>query len=300
MRLESRRNEFLAFLIVLPPLLGGCGSSSAFRVKTSQPWPDEWVRGTGVPYERLVRFASETVTWHQKANWERLEGQIVALLARRHDLYGFVRYGMAQPQGGNDPTKGLRYLEVKVAPCFFHLEEPAPRVTLDYKKKPFVGAVADLMRRVDRGYVISPNVGDRAPITARLADLDWREATTRIFLDSDVFVEPVWFNPVSLRSYEYATRSEFLEAVRQALRSMRDPAPEAPLTIVPWREWVEGNRAYQLRFHATLQAQPTTQRLGPPSGTALLSSDLAIAKKQILYALPHQIGAKTTQQAPTQ
>jgi hypothetical protein len=31
------------------------------------------------------------------------------------------------------------------------------------------------------------------------------------------------------------------------------------------------------------------QQFGPPPGTAILSSDLAIAKKQILYALPLQL-----------
>jgi len=287
----------LACLAAMPGLLG-CAGAASYRVKTSQPWPDEWVSGARVPYERIVQLAGKTVEWHRKANWQALETEASGLLAGRRDLYGFVRSGVAQPLSGMEASKGVRYLEVKVAPCFFDFDRPPPRVTLDYQDKALDEVTADLMKRVGRSYLISPTLSGRRVITAHLVDLDWREAAVRVMLEADVFVEPVWFNPISLRSYEYAGQAEFVAAVRQAIDHMKNPAPQAPLTIVPWERWVLNNRAYQLRYHAWLRSVPTTRQLGPPSGTAILSADLAIARKQILYALPHQLHRPSTQPTP--
>ncbi len=267
----------------------GCAAGDRFRVKASQPWPDEWVSGVRTPYERLIHVSVKTVEWHRKLRTASLEGRLVAMLAERHDLYGFVRTGVAQPQNPSDLVKGMRYIEIKIAPSFFEFRKTPPKVTLDYEAKPFKEVMADLMGRVGRSYLISPELDDQPKITAHLVGLDWREAAVRLMLDCDVFVEPVWYNPVSLRSYEYVSQRDFLAAVRRVIESLDNPAPETPLTIVPWEQWVENNRAYQLRFDASLRARPTTQQYGPPPGTAILSSDLAIAKKQILYALPYQI-----------
>ncbi|MBN1344561.1 MAG: hypothetical protein JXQ73_17860 [Phycisphaerae bacterium] len=269
--------------------LTGCAGGSQYRVKTSQPWPDEWISGVRAPYERIVQLTGKTVAWHRKANWQGIEVQIVQMLRRRPDLYGFVRTGVGQSLEGLDQSTGLRYLEVKVGPCFFDFATQPPKVTIDYKNKPFKEAMADLMGRVQRSYLLSPAVADRPPITAHLINLDWREAAVRLLLDADVFVEPVWYNPISLRSFEYEDQNELMSAVRSVMDGMRNPTPEAPLTIVPWEQWVLNNRAYQLRYDASLRARPTTQQLGPPPGTAILSSDLAIAKKQVLYGLPHQL-----------
>ncbi len=299
MALRSRRAwPMLACVAVMPGLLG-CTGAASYRVKTSQPWPDEWVSGARVPYERIVQLTAKTVEWHRKANWRALEAEASGLLAGRRDLYGFVRSGVARPLSGMDPSKGGRYLEVKVAPCFFDFDGPPPRITLDYQDKALHGVMSDLMKRVGRSYLISPALSGRPTITAHLVDLDWREAAVRVMLEADVFVEPVWFNPVSLRSYEYASQAEFIAAVRQAIDHMKNPSPRAPLTVVPWETWVLNNRAYQLRYHAWLRSAPTTRPLGPPPGTAILSADLAIAKKQILYALPHQLNWPSTQPAPS-
>ncbi len=282
--------------------LSGCTSTIQYRVKTSQPWPDEWVSGARVPYERSVELTDKTVAWHRKASWSSVRSQITGLLSMRRDLYGFVRSGVAQPLTGLDPSARLHYLEVKAGPCLFDFKDPPPTVTLDYKDAPLPRVIADLMKRVGRSYLISPELKDRPGITAHLVDLDWREAAVRLMLDVGVFVEPVWYNPVSLRSYEYDTQAEFIAAVRQALDNMRNPAPEAPLTIVPWEQWVRHNQAYQIGFDMALRSRPTTQRFGPPPGTAMLSADLALAKKQILYALPYQLNrpvkGTTTSTAP--
>jgi hypothetical protein len=270
--------------------LTGCNVAGQYRVKTSQPWPDEWVSGARVPYERLVQLTSKTVEWHRKANWTALEGQVVKLLAQRRDVYGFVRTGSAQAADSFEAQRpAVRYLEVKFGPCFFDFEKPPPKVTLDYKSKPFADTISDLMARAHRSFLISPLVAKRPPITAHLANLDWREAAVRVMLDADVFVEPVWYNPVSLRSYEYESEATFMAALTQVIEAMKNPAPEAPVTVVPWEDWVRNNQAYQLRQNALLRSAPTTRQLGPPSGTAILSSDLGIAKKQILYALPYQL-----------
>lgn len=276
-------------LVVTTTVGIGCAGGDRFRVKAGQPWPDEWVSGIRTPYERLIQVSNKTVDWHRKLRTTSLEGRLVAMLAERADLYGFVRTGVAQPQGATDLVKGLRYIEIKIAPCFFVFRELPPKVSLKVDDKPFKQVMADLMGRVDRSYLISPDLADKPKITARLMNLDWREAAVRLMLDCDVFVEPVWYNPVSLRSYEYESQRDFLGAVRRVIDSLRNPTPDTPLTIVPWNQWVANNRAYQLRFDAALRARPTTQQYGPPPGTAILSSDLAIAKKQILYALPYQI-----------
>jgi len=287
----SRRHHkslVLAWAVALPGLTG-CAAVTQYRVKTSQPWPDEWISGARVPYERVILLTGETVAWHRKASWRTVQADVARQLAKRRDLYGFIRTGVAQPLGGLGPSAGLHYLEVKVGPCFFDFQRPPPRVTLDYNNKPFAEAMADLMERAGRSYVISPDLAGRPAITARLVDLDWREAAVRLMLECDVFIEPVWYNPISLRSYEYAAQSEFVAAVRGAIDAIKSPAPDAPLTVVSWQMWMTLNRAYQLRYDAALRARPTTQQLGPPPGTAILHADLGIAKKQILYALPHQL-----------
>jgi len=267
----------------------GCAVDVAYRIKMSQPWPDEWASGPRIPYDRITQLTSETVEWHRKANWTAVAGDVTRLLIPRRDLYGFTRTGVARPVEGAGSSEGLSYLEVKIGPCFFDLSKPPPRVTLHYQDEPFSQAMADLMGRVGRSYLISPDVADRRPITAHLVDLDWREAAVRVMLEANVFVEPVWYNPVSLRSYEYPSQADFLAAVRQAIDNMRNPSPDAPLTIVPWEQWVRNNRAYQMRYDAELRSRTSATVFGPPPGTAILSSDLAIAKKQILYALPHQL-----------
>jgi hypothetical protein len=286
-----RRSLSLCIGLLCVPVfaaLPGCIVSTQYRVKASQPWPDEWVSGARVPYTRLVQLDQKTVEWHRKANWGTLESQITSMLSQRRDLYGFVRGGRAESPT-DDASPGLRYLEVKVGPCFFDFERDPPAVTLNYENTPFKEVVADLMKRAGRSYVISPRVSKKPAITGHLVDLDWREAAVRIMLEADVFVEPVWYNPVALRSYEYTTQGEFVAAVRQLMETMGSTSPGAPLTIVPWAQWVKNNVAYQLRYDAALRARPTSQQFGPPPGTAILSSDLAVAKKQVLYALPYQI-----------
>jgi hypothetical protein len=270
-------------------VLSGCAFDVQYRVKTSQPWPDEWASGPRVPYDRIVQLTGPTVDWHRKAKWDVIAADITRLLIPRPDLYGFTRTGVAQRQGDGSSSEALPYLEVKIGPCFFDLSKPPPKVTVHYQETPFSQAMSDLMGRVGRSYLISPDVADRRPITAHLTDLDWRETVVRVMLEANVFVEPVWYNPVSLRSYEYGSQSEFITAVRQAIDNMRSPEPEAPLTIVPWEQWVRHNQAYQLRYDADLRSRMVGQQFGPPPGTAILSSDLAIAKKQILYALPFQL-----------
>jgi hypothetical protein len=262
-----------------------------YRVKTSQPWPDEWASGPRIPYDRVVQLTASTIEWHRKASWNAVNTEVTRLMMPRRDLYGFTRTGVAQPTAGGAgqlESGSLQYLEVKAGPCFFDLVR-APRVTLDYQDKPFSQAMSDLMGRIGRSYLISPDVADRRSVTAHLADLDWREAVVRVLLEANVFVEPIWYNPVSIRSYEYGTQAEFLAAVKQAIENLRNPAPDIPLTIVPWEQWVRHNRAYQLRYDAELRARVTSQPFGPPPGTAILSSELAIAKKQIIYALPYQL-----------
>jgi len=273
-------------------VFSGCAFDAQYRVKTSQPWPDEWASGPRIPYDRVVQLTAPTVEWHRKANWSSIGNEIARLLASRRDLYGFTRTGVAQATSsmtGQQEAASLQYLEVKVGPCFFDFTRPPPRVSIDYENKPFSQAMADLMGRAGRNYLISPDLADRRPITAHLANVDWREAAVRVMLDANVFVEPVWYNPVSLRSYEYGSQPEFLAAVKQAIENMRNPSAEMPLTIVPWDQWVGHNRAYQIRYDLGLRSQSTSQPLGPPAGAAILSSDLAIAKKQIIYALPFQL-----------
>lgn len=281
-------------LLTAPGLLMACGCAlgTQFRVKTSQPWPDEWISGARVPYTRLIQLDESTVAWHSKANWQGIETNVVDMLKKRRDLYGFVRSGRAESLAA-EGSPGLHYLEVKVGPCFFDFDRPPPTVTVDYQKRPLQEVIADLMNRVGRSYVISPQVSERQAITAHLVGLDWRQATVQIMLEADVFVEPVWYNPVSLRSYEYTSQAAFLDAIRDVMASMMSPSTRSPLTIVPWAQWVRNNAAYQLRYDAALRARPTSQQLGPPPGTAILSSDLAIAKKQILYALPYQLDRHT-------
>ena len=288
MRSRSRlRCEWL--MVGILAAVGGCSSGVQFRIKTSQPWPDEWVSGARVPYERTVQLTPKTVAWHRKADGSAIEAEITRELTGRPGLYGFVRRGIAQPLGAMDLSKGLPYVEVKIAPCFFDFGKPPPKVTLHYERKTFSEAIADLMKRAGRSYLISPALADTPPITAHLTQLDWREAAVRIMLEVNVFIEPVWYNPISLRSYEYESQAEFQSAVRRAMDAMKNPTPGAALTVVPWDQWVAHNRAYQLRYVGTLRNRATSQRFGPPPGTAVLNSDLAIAKKQILYALPHQL-----------
>jgi len=271
---------------------GGCALEGQYRVKTCQPWPDEWASGPRIPYDRMILFTAPTVEWHRKANWTSISTEITRMLLPRRDLYGFSRTGVAQPMTAGANEQALYYFEVKVGPCFFDFAQQPPRVAIDYQDKPFALAMADLMQRANRSYLISSDVGERKTVTARMTDVDWREAAVRVMLDANVFVEPVWYNPVSVRSYEYASQAEFLAAVRQAVDNMKNPTPDGPLTIVPWDQWVRHNRAYQVHYDLDLRSRSAVQQFGPPPGTAILSSDLAIAKKQVLYALPHQLKAQ--------
>ncbi len=56
--------------------VGGCSSGVQFRIKTSQPWPDEWISGARVPYERTVQLTPKTVGWHRKADGSAIETEM--------------------------------------------------------------------------------------------------------------------------------------------------------------------------------------------------------------------------------
>jgi len=279
-----------ATIATIAVLCGGCAEAHRYTVKTDLPWPDEWAAGPRVPFDREVLLSSETVRWHRRVQMPRLARKIRMAVGRRADLYCFVRNMSAKREAAGRSGKGLAYLEVKIATRFFGpLKEPK-RITAKYENRQFSQVIGELAGYIGRGYLLAPSVNSPAAVTADLKDIDPREALTRVLLDRNLFVEPIWYNPVILRSYEYPSSGKFLEAIKDLTAILSHPDPESPLSVVGLDQWARNNARYQLRFRAELKQARAAEHLGPLSDTELLSSDAEVVKKQILYTLAAQLG----------
>jgi hypothetical protein len=282
----------LVMVVVAAGLWGGCGPAYRYEVKTDLPWPDEWV-GPRVPFDPTVLLASETLRWHREAPMGQVAEQVRSMLKDRADLYCFVRQMVAQPVPATRSAKSVPYLEVKIAARFFGPLHQPGRMDLRYEQEPLTDVLGELAARIGRGYLLSPQVAPGDGVTGQLSQVDPREAMARVLLDRDLFVEPVWYNPVTLRSYEYRSQASFLAAVTDATAILANPDPQAPLSVVPLEQWAQANAAYQRAFRAELRQARGTGPLGSMPATELLSTQGPMVKKQILYALAAQLRTET-------
>lgn len=278
-----------AGLVVGLAVCAGCAQTHRYQVRAGLPWPDEWVSGSRIPFDRTVLLPTKTVRWHRQADWDRLIAQIEALRQERGDLYVFTRRMVATVPHERRSARNMPYLEVKVGAKFFGPLVRPGKISVVYDNADFREVLGELTERIGRGYLLGPTVKDVAAVTAELRDVDPREALVRILIDRDLFVEPIWFNPVTVRSFEYRSQRRFLQAVREVTAMLSNPDPQVPLSVVPLEQWVRSNAGYQRRFRAELAANRLVRELGPLPGTELLGDDVEMAKKQILYALARQL-----------
>jgi hypothetical protein len=280
------RGATLAVLAATAALSGGCMQVQPYLGKTDLPWPDEWSSGSSIPFDRAVLLSAHTVRRHRKAQMVQRPRKIRSAVTRRLDLYCFAREMRASSEPRGRP---LPYLEVKIAARFFGPLKIESRSTIEYDGAEFGEVIGRLAGHVGRGFLLSPSVGLVVSVTAVLADVDLREVLVRILLDRNLFIDPIWHNPVTLRSYDYSSQEMFLDAVGHVTAILANPDPHAPLSEVSLADWAASNAGHQLQFRTELEQTRSAGRLGPLPGTGLLSTGLEVVKKQVLYALAAQL-----------
>jgi hypothetical protein len=267
----------------------GCGSPVSYHVKTNVPWPDQWAAGPREPYSRELSVAPETVRWHEQVDVNRLASDVEQKLAAKSSIFGFARVDFARRR--SDPTRpdrdALPFVEVRVVPVWLLNRGKAHSVPLEESVE-LRHAVEALSRSIGR----TVNWPDSEGLSGRCgpaAGGDARANLLRLLLEHNLFARCESGPPDVLRSLEFRTEREFMNAIEAAARQSASRRDDGPIEVMRLDDWVVD---YVNRVCAGAEAAPFDvpgRPVGLISARDVSAGVVAEAKHQLTATLEYHV-----------
>lgn len=276
-------------------MIAGCGEQGEYRIRLGTPWLDEYAFGKAARIPETTLLAPPTVAWHVRMDPHELTEQVLQRAAGRPHVYAFARRGLADRAGGTGPER-MWFVEARLGFAYF------PRSACE----PFDGTLEGSLREVVNALgrpsgmriEFDAAVDADSQLRREVHGLDPREAIVRLLADRGLFAREWEFQPLTLRSFEYASASSFLETVAAVADAVEKRGGDNQVTIVPFEAWHRRARAAQRELLAGLEKSlKGRRRFGkflttvPLPTPTLLSENPDVARRQAVFAASAQIAS---------
>jgi hypothetical protein len=235
---NDKRTRLVLLAIATGAAATGCGSPVSYHVKTNVPWPDQWIAGPRAPYSRELSVAAETVRWHRRTDVNRLAVDVEQKLAAKSSIFGFARvdYARRRPDPSRPDRDALPFVEVRVVPVWLLANGKSQSAALDASAglRDAIEALARPMGRTVT-WPDSERLSDRC---GPVAEGDARAVLLRVLLERDLFVRCDSGPPDVVRSLEFRSEREFVNAIEAAARQSASRRDDGPIEIMHLREWI--------------------------------------------------------------
>jgi hypothetical protein len=272
----------------------GCGPQAEYRVATNRPWPDEYTPPGRAAESATLLLTPPIVQWHARMDPVALCGDARAKAGGHGSVYLFTRRTMATRVGGGPGPERIWIVEARLGKRYLVGGlggRGGPSGTM-----PLSDAVAAYSHDLGVSIQIASSVNANMQVAAPRGTRDPRDSFVRMLAARDLFVAEWEYLPLTVRSYEYASRDAFLDAVASVTDTLAGRPSPATLTIVPAATWLAPARraqedvleelAKRLKGRRRIGDFMTSEALPTPT---MLSDDEAAALRQAAFAVPAQV-----------
>ncbi|MCK6455197.1 MAG: hypothetical protein L6Q92_01505 [Phycisphaerae bacterium] len=284
----------LGFVALLALTCGACGEQVDYRIRISEPWPDDYAIARPRVQDLDAVLSPPIVQWHASLDPHQLFDEVLARSSGRRNVYVTARRALAKRTGGGEGPARIWVVEARIGRRYVTRSTPRP-VDLSFDGT-LREAIARFSEHLRTPITVGRQVNADVSVRIRASRSDLRQELAMLLARNDLFIREWVFLPVTLRSYEYPDRESFLQAAASVADAI-DALPTASrLTVIPFSEWQQRCTAAQATLLSKLAEQSKARRrLGRfvaakalPTPTPL-ATDREIAQRQAAFAVAAQV-----------
>ncbi len=272
----------------------GCGPQAEYQVAMNAPWCDEYTFPTRPAGDSSLLLPPPIVQWHARLNPQTLGDEARTKAAGRSAVYVYTRRTLATRTGGGAGPERIWIVEARLGKRYLqhgNLGWSGPSGTM-----PLAAAASAYSREfgipIQVGSFVDANMSVSAPGGMR----DPRDSFVRMLVERNLFVSEWEFLPLTVHSYEYASKSAFLDAVAAVADELQGRPAPASITVVPASIWYAAASKAQEDVIESLTKRLQGNGLAgkfrttvPLPSPTMLSDDERIALRQAAFAMAAQV-----------
>jgi len=272
----------------------GCGPQAEYQVAMNAPWCDEYTVPTRPTGDATLLLPQPIVQWHARLDPQSLNSEARAKADGRGAVYVYTRRTLATRTGGGAGPERIWIVEARLGKRYLPRGNPGwsgPSGTM-----PLGAAASAFSRELGVPIKLSGFVDANMSVSAPGGMRDPRDSFVRVLVEKDLFVSEWEFLPLTVHSYEYASKSAFLDAVAAVADELQSRPTPASITVVPASIWYAAASKAQEDVIESLTKRlqgdglagkfHTTVALPSPT---MLSDDERIALRQAAFAMAAQV-----------
>jgi len=246
--------------LILLMAVNGCGPP-VYRIRTTVPWPDEWLVGPRRPDRFDMPLNLDTVNWHKRTASRSVRARVDKIAASYPNALIMSREGFGDLRGKTgDRLNALSFVEVRVTGWPLPYSKESRRFNWDIEGVSLDQVLKQFSIGLGEELVLDSEVDGAMPISFQAEERGASLALAGMLLQNDLFLAPACLGTSVLRSYEYKSQNAFLRAVQKRAAAASSTRPKGPYVVMNLEHWTELHEQQLARLHLWEDARSSAMR----------------------------------------
>ena len=240
--------------------VNGCGPP-VYRIRTTVPWPDEWLAGPRRPDRIDLPLNLDTVNWHKRTASRSVRARVDRIAASYPNALIMSRKGFGDLRGKTgDRLNALSFVEVRVTGWPLPYSRESRRFNWNIEGVSLEQVLQQFSIGLGEELILSGEVDGAMPISFHAKELGASLALAGMLLENDLYLAPACLGTSVLRSYEYKSQNAFLRAVQKRAAAASSARPKGPYEVMNLERWTQVYEPQLARLHLWADSRSSAMR----------------------------------------